>query len=105
MALPMPEMNGYWENSPVVTTDNENVFVTSYIKKDKILLAIGSWVDKPVETNLNIDWERLGLSPTGVNIEAPEIKDYQEKRSFKVNEPIQITAKGDLQLVISKKYN
>ncbi len=97
------KMIGFWEKSPLVTTDKKNVFVTSYIKQDKVLLAIGSWVDEPVEVNLNIDWERLGLSPTGVNIEAPGIKDYQEDRLFKINEPIPIAAKGDLLLVISKK--
>ncbi|MCG6191435.1 glycoside hydrolase domain-containing protein [Maribellus maritimus] len=97
------KMAGFWEDNPVVSTNQKNVYATTYIFHYKVLVAIGSWVDEPVEVNLNIDWERLGLSPDGVTIEAPEIKDYQNKRLFKVNGSIPIAAKRDLLLVISKK--
>jgi hypothetical protein len=97
------KMTGFWEKNPVVTTDHKNVFATAYIKEGKVLIVIGSWVDEPVNVKMNIDWKRLGLNPQEVNIIAPEIKNYQKERSFKVDEPIPIDALSDCLIIISKK--
>jgi hypothetical protein len=97
------EMHGYWERDPPVTTDQKDVLATVYIKDGKTLVAIGSWNDKPVNAKLKIDWERLGLDPSGVIITAPEIKSYQRERTFKAGEPIPVDALGDCILIISEK--
>lgn len=97
------KMCGYWEHDPVVTTDNADVLATAYINKGKTLISVGSWVNDPVNVKMNIDWKRLGLNPAEVNIVAPEIKDYQKERSFKVDETIPIDANSDCILIISKK--
>jgi hypothetical protein len=96
-------MHGYWERDPPVTTDQKDVLATVYIKDGKTLVAIGSWNDKPVNAKLKIDWERLGLEPSGVIITAPEIKSYQRERTFKAGEPIPVDALGDCILIISEK--
>jgi hypothetical protein len=97
------KMIGYWERNPIVTIDHKNVFATTYVKDGKTLIAIGSWVGEPVNVKMDIDWKRLGLNPLEVSIIAPEIKDYQKERLFKVDEPIPIDPNSDCLLIISKK--
>ena len=97
------KMMGFWEKNPFVTTNKKDVFVTSFVKNGKTLLSIGSWVNQPVDVKLAIDWKRLGLNPSRVTLNAPEIKDYQKPKSYKVGEAIQLDAKGDCLLVISEK--
>ena len=97
------KMIGFWEKQPVITTNQDNVYATAYVKDGKTLVAIGSWVDKPLHVKLNIDWDRLGLKASEVNIVAPEIKDYQKGRSFKEGESFSVNTKGDLLLIISRK--
>jgi hypothetical protein len=97
------KMIGFWEKQPVVTTDQNNVYATAYVKEGKTLVAIGSWVDKPVNVKLNIDWNRLGLKASDVTITAPEIKDYQKERSFNAGDVFPVDAQSDLLLIISKK--
>jgi len=97
------KMVGFWGKNPAITINHENVYATAYVKKDKILIIIGSWVNKPVNVKLNIDWGLLGLKPSAVNIVAPEIEDYQKEMIFKDGETFPVDAKGDLLLIISKK--
>ena len=95
------KMIGFWEKQPIVTTDQDKVYATTYVKDGKTLIVIGSWVDKPVNVKLNIDWDRLGLKASQVTITAPEVKDYQKERSFKAGETFPVDAKSDLLLIIS----
>lgn len=96
------KMMGFWEKTPVVTSNKKDVVVTAYVKKGKTLLSVGSWVDEPTQVKLNIDWKRLGLNPAKVEITAPEIKDYQKTTTYKVGEAIPLEAKGDRLLIISE---
>jgi len=97
------KMQGYWEKNPIVTLDQKNVYATTYLKDDKVLIAIGSWTNDPVKVKMNIDWGRLNLKPDEVKIVAPEIDNYQKERLFKIDEPIPIDPKGDCLIIISKK--
>lgn len=97
------EMNGYWEKNPAITTDNNEVYVSSYIKDGKTLVAIASWVKEPTEVMLNIDWDRLGLNPAEVKISAPEIERHQESRTFMLDEAIPVDALGDCILLITEE--
>ena len=97
------DMHGYWEDDPVITLDQEEVYATSFIKEGKVLVAIGNWRSEPVNVKMNIDWKRLKMNPKEVTIIAPEMKDYQEDRSFKVGESIPVGSKSDCLLIISKK--
>lgn len=97
------KMNGYWEKNPVVTTDHKNVYATTYIKDGSVLVALASWIKEPVKVKMNIDWKRLGLNPSEVNIIAPEIYNYQKEKNFKVDELIPIDALSDCLIIISKK--
>ena len=97
------KMTGFWEDNPVVTTNHENVYATAYVRQDKVLVAIASWVDKPVNVTLNIDWSRLSLNPEEVTITAPEIENYQEQQYFNYGESIPVDANSDCLLIISNK--
>ncbi len=95
-------MVGFWDERPAVTTNQKDVYATAYIKKGKTLIAIGSWVDAPVDINLNIDWKKLGLNPDKVTIEMPEVKGYQSLKTLKKGEKISLDAKGEVFLVITE---
>lgn len=97
------QMRGYWEKTPVVTTDHKNIVATAYVKKGKTLIAVGSWENKPATVHLKLNWKVLGLDPAKVNITAPAIDDYQVKRTYKPGEPILIDAKGDCLLIVSER--
>lgn len=97
------KMNGYWEKNPVITTDNKDVYATSYIKDGKTLVAIASWVKEPTNVMMNVDWERLGLNPSKVKIVAPGIENHQEERTFALGESIPIDALSDCILLISEQ--
>jgi len=54
-----------------------------YLFKDgKALIAIESWLNEPVNVKMNTD--TFEFKAGEVNIKAPEIKNYQKERSFKV---------------------
>lgn len=97
------KMMGFWETAPVVTTNHKNVFATAFVKEGKTLVAIGSWVDEPVDVKLSVAWERLGLNRSEVTIVAPLIKNYQQERRYQVDDEILVEAKGDCLLIISEK--
>jgi len=97
------EMSGFWAETPAVTTDRGDVYATAFIKKNKTLVAIGNWSDKPVEVRLKIDWKRLGLDSSESVIVAPAIDGYQSEMLFDAEGPFTLSSKGDLLLEISGK--
>ncbi|MEO9020645.1 MAG: glycoside hydrolase domain-containing protein [Ginsengibacter sp.] len=84
------QMIGYWSDNCPVKTDNENVLATVYKKKGTSLISIASWADNDVEVSLNIDWKKLGIDPSKASITAPEVKNFQHARVFKVGEKIPV---------------
>jgi hypothetical protein len=84
------EMIGFWEDSPLVTTNDDEVKVTTFLRKDSILLAIGNFSDLPKAVSLNIDFEKLGIDVKTSELTAPEIKDFQTAYKWKPNEKITI---------------
>ncbi len=96
-------MIGYWEKWPVVKTSDPDVLATVYLKKDEMLVAIASWAEKPVSVSLDIDWERTGMDPSKVRIFSPPIKDYQEERTFGIDEKIPVAPKKGWLLWIKAK--
>lgn len=94
------EMIGYWSGNCPVKTDNEKVLATVYQKKGKALISIASWADETVDIALKIDWKKLGIDPAKATIVAPEVKNFQPARSFKIGEKIPVeTGKGWMLIV------
>lgn len=85
------KMVGYWDDQPVVTTNNSDVLATAYLNNNKkVLISVASWAKQTVSVSLNIDFKRLGLDPGKVIITAPELKNIQPGRQFKPGEPIAV---------------
>lgn len=83
-------MIGYWSSHNPVQTNRKDILTTCYIQKNKIMIAIASWAEKDSSVSLEIDWEKLGLSPEKARLYAPEIPLYQEANEFDPLQPIKI---------------
>jgi len=55
-----------------------------------MLVSVASWADKPVSVRLEIDWKSTGLDPQTALLTAPEIRDFQEYRTFGLTDPIPV---------------
>ena len=95
-------MIGYWSKNCPVKTDNNKVLATVYQKEGQSLISIASWADDHVEVSLNIDWKKLGIDSSKATITAPEVKNFQHARTFKVGEKIPVE-KGKGWLLIVKE--
>ncbi len=80
------KMIGYWSPDCPVRTDNERVLATVYKKKGAMLLSLASWAEQDTVVNLQIDWQKTGIDPAHATIEAPEIRNFQPRQSFRVGE-------------------
>ena len=96
-------MIGYWDKACPVKTDSPNVKATVYFKTKQTLISIGNFGEKDQDVRLTFDWKTLGLNPENVVIAAPEIKDFQEAKTFGVNELIQVKSKKGWLLIIEGK--
>jgi len=89
------DMIGYWVPTCPVKTDHQDVLATVYRRQQRTLVALASWAKAPVECQLQIDWQAMGLEPSKAKISAPAIKDFQEAASFKPGDAIPIeTGRG-----------
>jgi hypothetical protein len=95
-------MIGYWNDFCPVRTDNPIVKATAYVKPGKTLVSIGNFDTQEQETRLSIDWQALGLDPEKARITAPEVKDFQNARQFKPDEPISVKPKEGWLLLIEE---
>jgi len=82
------DMIGYWDANPVVKTNNSDVKATAYVRDGKVLISVASWANKPVDVLIEIDWNALNIDKSKVNFYAPEIENFQPKRSFGIDEEI-----------------
>ena len=96
-------MIGYWDKDSPVQTNFAEVKATAYIKPNQTLLSVGNFGNKDLNTMLSFDWKALGLDPSKVRVEAPYIKDFQEARTFNLNDLIPVKAKQGWLLIIQGK--
>ena len=95
------KMVGYWSDNCPVKTSDDKVLATVYQKKGSALISIASWADNDVDVQLKIDWKKLGIDPGKATIIASSIKNFQQPKSFSLNEKIPV-AKGKGWLLIVK---
>jgi hypothetical protein len=75
-------MTGYWSPSCPVKTDHEDIMVTTYVKKDEVLISLASWAKEKTNCRLLIDWKTLGMDPSKAQLIAPSIEEFQESAVF-----------------------
>jgi hypothetical protein len=77
--------------------------VTTYKKKDKVLISLASWSEENTRCHLHIEWKKLGLKPSGAQLVASEIEDFQPSAVFGPEDPIPVDSGKGWLLVLSKK--
>ena len=94
------KMIGFWEDNCPVITGRAKVLATMYQRRDRLLIALGSWENEVVSVQLKIDWDRLGLDKNKARITAPYIEGYQAAQIFDSDNTIPVDPlKGRLLLV------
>ncbi len=96
------DMIGYWVHDNPVKTDNPDVLATIYRKENKVLVSLASWAKEDTVIHLKIDWDALHLNPSNVTITAPEVRNFQEARTFEPTEAIPVKKNQGWMLIISK---
>jgi hypothetical protein len=56
-------MLGYWLEDTPVRTGRDDVLATTYLRNDRVLIALASWSDTDQVVNLELDTNVLGLGP------------------------------------------
>jgi hypothetical protein len=97
------EMIGYWSPSCPVKSDHDDILVTTYVKKDKVLISLASWVKENTNCRLLIDWKALRLDPSKAQLIAPSIVDFQESAVFGPEDSIPVESGKGWLLVLSEK--
>lgn len=97
------DMVGYWEENPVVKTNNEDIKATAYVKEGKLLVSIASWAKRPVDVLLKIDWDAIGMDPSQVEVHAPAIENFQDQQAFEIQGKIPLAPKKGWLLIIEDK--
>lgn len=96
------QMIGFWEKNPAVTVSDKDVKVTTYVNKGKTLLSIGNYSSTKKQVKLNIDWKQLGLNPSSVRMQAPDITDFQKAREFTPTDLIPVDPKRGWLILLSE---
>jgi hypothetical protein len=93
-------MIGYWDKTCPVRTGRDDVLATAYVRSGQTLLALASWAKEPVECQLAIDWQALGLDPARACLRAPAMNGFQPPAFFRPTESIPVyPARGWLLLI------
>ncbi len=83
-------MSGWWDPACPVKVDHGQVKAAAYLQPGRALVALASWAKEPVDVVPQVDWKALGLDPAKATLRAYAIERFQEPRSFRVGEPIQV---------------
>lgn len=95
-------MIGYWVNDRPVRTNKNDILATTYLKDNKVLVALASWAPKDSFVKLIVDWNKLGINPDKAKIWAPEVKDFQSANSYNLNDEILIEKNKGMMLIIEE---
>ena len=97
------QMIGFWTQSPVVRTTNNEVKATAYVRENQTLIALGNFDTRPQEVRLSIDWKQLGINPEHAVLSVPEVKDFQAAGEFGIHESIPVKAKEGYLIIVKEK--
>ena len=93
-------MMGYWVSYTPIKTNNKEVLATTFIKDDKVMVALASWASEDVEVKLDIDWKKLNLDPKKVKIKFPKMSTLQESKLVSLDTPIKISPEKGCLIII-----
>lgn len=87
------QMIGYWEENPVVNTNNEQVKATAFKHNGKTLVVLGNFNTKAETVSVNIDRKQLGLSFNKNTAILPDLGYMQSSGTMDITQPIKIEPK------------
>ena len=105
MGIANSKMIGYWDDKPVVSTSNNVVLATEYLKNKKMLFSVASWAKEEVNITLNIEFRRAGHNPDRIQITAPAIDRFQPERTFAKTRLYQLNQKKWIAFDCGRKMN
>ena len=99
------EQIGFWDPASMVKPNTDSVEATVYKGKDEVIIAVANWTNNDQPCRLQIDWKKLGLDLSAVEVSIPAIQEFQdEKLNIDLNKEFVIeAAKGYMILIKNKK--
>ncbi len=97
------EMIGYWDPACPVHTDDPNVLATVYRRKDRTLISLGNFSDKPAAVHLTIDRAALNLSDGELQMVSQLPDATHPSASDSPTDELKMGGKDGMLLVISAK--
>lgn len=97
-------MIGYWDPEVPLKCSRDDIKVTVYQKKDKLLVVYASWAKGNVRIQLAPDWKKLGMDPGKVAIYAPQIDGLQTRKEYSGLDGIDVPA-GEGGFIVIEKRN
>ncbi len=94
------KMIGYWEKTCPVRTDHRDILATAYVRKNKTLVAVASWAERPATFQLKIDWKTLGLDRRKTVLRAPRIENFQQAALFRPGAEIPVAPQRGWMLIL-----
>jgi hypothetical protein len=70
-------MLGYWLEDAPVRTGRDDVLATTYVRDDRVLIALASWSGQDRVVSLDIDRDALGIGPDAMGT-APAVAGLQD---------------------------
>lgn len=88
------KMIGWWDEECAVETSDPEVKATAFVRKGRVLIAVGNFSGEEKSITLTLDWKRLGLKPTKATLRLPAIEHFQEEMpAYDLSTPLLIPAK------------
>jgi len=97
-------MIGYWEKDCPVRCSSPFIKASIFKGEDEMIIPIANWTDRDVLVSLDMDWAKLGLDPSKINVSIPEIKGFQADQSSVSLDHITIPAKKGF-VILAKSIN
>jgi hypothetical protein len=69
-------MMGYWLRDAPVRTGRDDILATTYVRDDRVLIALASWSDADEVVRLELDTDALGSGPSA-EASAPPVEGLQ----------------------------
>jgi hypothetical protein len=95
-------MIGFWDENCPVKTNNPDIIATVYKGKNQAIIAIANWTEYNQSCKIIIDWEKMGLDSSNVEVSVPYLKDYQEETRIQLDNNLNLEGKKGYLIVLGK---
>ena len=98
------KMLGYWLDAPPVTTGDDRIKATTYLRDRQALIVLASWSTTDRSISLSVDWTRLGIAdPSEYVLRTPAVRGLQAATEFRPTDPIPVPAGQGLFLILQPR--